>query len=329
MLPAALDLPTDRQLCDPLSLRVQGWVFAADRQRDITRVEVRAENRVVGQTALLYPRADVSAVLGLAADTCTGFAVLADAGDFIGRPSLRLEIVVVFADGRSESALSREIVLSTRDYRQGDWGKLLQRDFGFLVRREHMYNSGPSQAVGSAGTLELLQRYLPPAPARIVDVGCGLGYYGRHLRAAGYDWMGAEMKATDCAELARQGLPHRQVDGQRLPFADGEFDAAICIEVLEHTEHPAQFIADVRRVIRRRLLISVPNLEVVPYWRAHLAVPWHLLESDHRNFFSRASLRELLQPHFREIEVLGYGEAPLRTAEGAALDYHLFAIASL
>ena len=326
---AALDLPAAILPSDPLSLHVQGWIFAGDRQAEIATVEAWAGDTSIGSTALLYPRPDVSVALGLSPDVRTGFTLLGYAPDAVQCPSLALTIAVRWADGSRETVLTREIKLSGHDYRQGAWGVFVDREFPHLVRREQMYHSGPSQAEGSLETLALLRRYLPPPPARVLDVGCGLGFYGRHLRADGYDWFGVEMKAEDCAALAQQGLPHRQVDGGRLPLADGEFDAAFCVEVLEHAENPWHFVADVRRVLRQRLLVSVPNLELVPYWRSHLAVPWHLLECDHRNFFSRASLRELLRPHFREVEVIGYGEAPLRSAEGAALDYHLFAIATV
>ncbi|PTX92761.1 hypothetical protein DB354_14770 [Opitutus sp. ER46] len=192
-----------------------------------------------------------------------------------------------------------------------------------------MYHSGPPLDAPSADLLALLNRYLPRPSARVLDIGCGRGPYGPPLIAAGYQWLGVEIRAEDCATMAERGLPHRQVDGSRLPFANGEFDAAICIEVLEHTTDPWSFIAEARRVTRGRLLISVPNLELVPYLRPYLAVPWHLLESDHRNFFSRASLRELLRPHFRTVEIQSYGETPLRTREGARLDYHLFAVAEV
>ena len=326
---AALDLPAPDSLCDPLNLRIQGWFSVGDHQAEIAAFEAWAGDTLIGSTALVYPRSDVSAALGLSPDARTGFTLSGYAPDSVPCTSLALSIAVRWADGRRETALTREIKLSGRDYRQGAWGVLVDREFPHLVRRAQMYNSGPSQAEGSLETLALLRRYLPPPPTRVLDVGCGLGFYGRHLRADGYDWFGVEMKAEDCSALAQQGLPHRQIDGERLPFADGEFDTAICVEVLEHTENPWHFMAEVRRAIRRRLLVSVPNLELVPYWHSHLAVPWHLLERDHRNFFSRASLRELLRPHFREIEVMGYGEAPLRSAEGAALDYHLFAIATV
>ena len=74
-------------------------------------------------------------------------------------------------------------------------------------------------------------------------------------------------------------------------------------------------------------LFSVPNIEVIPYFKDWETVPWHMLEGDHKNFFTRTSLHELLALHFPRVEVFSYAEHPLRTRDGIALHAHLFAIA--
>jgi SAM-dependent methyltransferase len=326
---AALDVPAENSISDPLSVAVEGWVYAGERHGELVAIEVFGGTQPLARTELLFPRSDVTAALKLAPGTRTGFSLLVDAPAWSSRPQLDLHIEAVFRDGTRERPLSRMVALSGRDYRQGDWGLFLNREFPHLVRREHMYNSGPSVDTGSPELLSLLDRYLPVPPATLLDVGCGRGPYAEPLRARKYDWFGVEIKDEDCALLQQRGLPHTQVDGGRLPFDAGRFDAAICIEVLEHVPDPWSFITEIRRVISRRLIVSVPNAELVTYWRPHLAVPWHLLESDHRNFFSRVSLRELLRPHFSSVEVLTYGHAPLRTAEGASLGYHLLAVATV
>ena len=51
---------------------------------------------------------------------------------------------------------------------------------------------------------------------------------------------------------------------EHLPFADGEFDVATAIEVLEHVPDPAHTVAEMARVAQRQLLVSVPR---EPLWR--------------------------------------------------------------
>ena len=52
---------------------------------------------------------------------------------------------------------------------------------------------------------------------------------------------------------------------EQLPFDDGEFDLAAAIEVLEHVPDPERAVAEMARVARRHLLVSVPR---EPLWRA-------------------------------------------------------------
>lgn len=50
-----------------------------------------------------------------------------------------------------------------------------------------------------------------------------------------------------------------QADGENLPFSNHEFDYVICCQVLEHVDHPAQFLAEQFRVARRGF-IETPSL---------------------------------------------------------------------
>jgi hypothetical protein len=105
-------------------------------------------------------------------------------------------------------------------------------------------------------------------------------------------------------------------------------DCAICIEVVEHTKDPATFVAEIARITRRRALFSVPNMELLPFLHDWRVVPWHLLEGDHKNFFTRANLGALLSRHFQSVEIFPYGEHPLRTRDDVPLFVHLFAVAN-
>ena len=49
-----------------------------------------------------------------------------------------------------------------------------------------------------------------------------------------------------------------------MPFADGEFDVAAAIEVLEHVPDPEHTVAEMARVASGHLLVSVPR---EPLWR--------------------------------------------------------------
>jgi 2-polyprenyl-3-methyl-5-hydroxy-6-metoxy-1,4-benzoquinol methylase len=108
-------------------------------------------------------------------------------------------------------------------------------------------------------------------PQSLLDVGCGEGVlaqrWARRLdgrRVVGVDLDDPRLRA----EWARHGAPnleYRALRGERLPFADGEFDTASAIEVLEHVPDPERTLAEMARVARRWLLVSAPR---EPLWRA-------------------------------------------------------------
>ena len=322
-----LDLPVAGELCDPLCFRVAGWAEAGAATEDIAAVEAWVDGRCAGSTALRYERPDVAASFGLPRTARCGFTLVAHLESEPPAGPARVELRVRLRGGPPATVASRDVVFTSRDYRRGNFGVVLRADTIGIMRREHVYTTGGSLAEGSEEVVSLLRQYLPPAPSRLIDVGCGLGYYGRKLRADGYDWTGVELKEEDCRELARLGLPFRKVEGGPLPFADGEFAAALCIEVLEHIDDVRKFLAEIRRVAPGRLLVSVPNAELLPYLTDHLVTPRHMLDSDHRNFFTRWSLGSLLREFYPHAEVMLHTRHPIAATEGTPLFYHRFAVA--
>jgi 2-polyprenyl-3-methyl-5-hydroxy-6-metoxy-1,4-benzoquinol methylase len=207
------------------------------------------------------------------------------------------------------------------------YGEVVYPDQAMVLHRENIYGSGPPIEQASPRILQLVLGYLSPGSS-IVDIGCGAGAFGPGLVNAGHEWMGLEVSDRCFELLERRKLPYRKLTAtSRFPCSDREFDHAICIEVLEHIKDLSPFLAEIARVIRGRALFSLPNLEVLPYFKDWETVPWHLLEGSHVNFFTRTSLRHLLAQHFRQVEVFSYAEHPQRTPDGVALHLHLFAIA--
>ena len=329
-----LDRPPEGAACDPLGFFVEGWIHDGEGKPDFEAIEVVCAGEKIGETSVLSERRDVSAALGLPPGSRTGFQILCHAvlsagalakADAPGRPEISIE-VRARRGGESLPLAARALRPINFDYRSTHFGHLLDRDFLPVVHREHIYLSGPSQAEGSDECQALIEKFVGPPPRRLLDVGCGLGAYGRKLRPRGYDWLGVEMKPADLAELARLGLPHQGVDGRTLPFPNRSFDTALCIEVLEHVEDLARFLTEVRRVAPA-LVVSVPNFELAPYLWFFRATPWHMLEADHKNFFTRWSLRHLLAQFYPRVEITAYGRMPMDSREGTPLYYHLFASA--
>lgn len=331
-LQRAIDLPRPGQACYRQAVPVEGWVYVGDRQSQLRRIRVLGPGGEIGATEIVHPRADVAQALGLTPDLPLGFRLLGVMRATQPPGRCPLEIEAGFADGGTEVLARIEIDILPNDYTSAPFGDLCNPQRVGLLHREHLYSSGYPSPTASPECVQLLAEYLPPART-VFDVGCGIGAYCDPLRARGFDWTGCETSRECVRQLTVAGRPHRPMPRRltpwsryRLPARDGEFDAAIAIEVLEHVQDPQPFLREISRVARQRVLFSVPNLETLPFLSDRLVAPWHLLEGDHRNFFSRFNLGPLLRAHFRRVELLGYGRQPLTSPEGVPLPYHLFAI---
>jgi len=109
---------------------------------------------------------------------------------------------------------------------------------------------------------------MPPAGARVLDLGCGGGDSVDLFRrfAPGCDWTGADIPDSPEA-LGRTRTDARFVsfDGRTLPFADASFDLVYCKQVLEHVRAPRALLAEVARVVRPGGAFAGSTSQLEPY----------------------------------------------------------------
>ena len=299
------------------AISIAGRLFSAAAP---TVLRVFCEGICVGETRV-FTRADAGN------QGCFGFRLL---GRFPEAISIEREATFEFFVGENAERAG-ELTLTVVPARLAEraYGDVVAPDRSDVLHRENIYGFGPPLENPGEEIARLILEYLPERSA-VLDLGCGAGAYGPRLLAAGHSWLGAETNPLCWSILERRGLPFRRLElaDRQLPFADGEFDAAIAIEVLEHVVELNALVAELARVTRDRFLVSVPNLEVIPYYAPLGVVPWHLLESTHVNFFTRASLSAVLAPHFAHVEVFTYAEPPVKSADSLPLHAHLFAVAT-
>ena len=139
------------------------------------------------------------------------------------------------------------------------------------------------------------------AGSRVLVDGCGLGWYVRKLRQFCADVHGLDIEFTRLANsvAARERLVCGRCE--RLPYADGRFDAVISHEVLEHVRDDAAAAREIVRVLR------VPDeTRGFPGGRAVIFVPnrWYPLETHGMNWRGRY--------RFGNVPLLGYAPSALR-----------------
>jgi len=160
------------------------------------------------------------------------------------------------------------------------------------------------------------------AGQRVLDVGCGPG----SLTAELVDRLGASAVAAvdpspPFVAAARERQPDvdvRQAAAEELPFADGEFDAALAQLVVHFMADPVRGLAEMARVTRAGGVVCAcvwdhagDQSPLSPFWQA--------VRELEPGADAEASLAGTREGHLLEL----FSEAGLRDVEGTALAVHL------
>ena len=155
----------------------------------------------------------------------------------------------------------------------------------------------------------------------VLDLGAGAGEFSAELLGAGAVPIAVDV-AAEALRRARERVPGLDARlwraGEPLPVEDASIDVAWAGEVIEHVVDLAPWLSEVRRALRPggTLLVTTPDhgpgtllaLALSPRRFAAHFEP----RSDHVRFFSRRTLRELLDD-------LGFDVAQLRSRRSTIL----------
>ncbi|MCL4819010.1 MAG: methyltransferase domain-containing protein [Vicinamibacteria bacterium] len=137
---------------------------------------------------------------------------------------------------------------------------------------------------------------------RCLDLGSDNGVVSLLLRRGGGRWASADL--TEEAVGSIRGLVESDVHlcrGDRLPFADAEFDRVVVVDMLEHVADEAAFCAELARITKPggRLIVNTPHLKHTALRRLRHALGQTDEKHGHlRPGYTPERLAELLAPHF-------------------------------
>ncbi|MDT7858162.1 class I SAM-dependent methyltransferase [Rubrivirga sp. S365] len=165
-------------------------------------------------------------------------------------------------------------------------------------------------------------------PASLLDAGCGEGFVAAALkrREPTLEINGVD---ADPAAVAYAQVRHGRAgsfsigDLYGLPFDDGSFDVVLCSEVLEHLEDPARALAELVRVARSGVVLTVPR---EPYfdWLSRLGRALGTApDPGHVHHWTPRSFAAFLSPHLGPVTVqtqhiFALAAAPVRPPRPAA-----------
>lgn len=140
------------------------------------------------------------------------------------------------------------------------------------------------------------------AGSTVLDVGSGLGKGAQILRDAEAIVVCSDMDRGGLTRGAQEiGARHPnsvQCSATQLPFADASFDWVTCVDVIEHLPDYHQALEEMKRVVRRGVLISTPHR--LPENTNPDGTPrnyWHLFE------WSLPEISTVMSEHFPHFEL--------------------------
>ncbi len=101
------------------------------------------------------------------------------------------------------------------------------------------------------------------SPASVLDAGCGEGFVlnelGKRLPAVRFVGLDFSAEALRYPLHSNGQWDQMRGDVTHLPFRDSSVEVVTCLEVLEHLPRPDLALAELARVCRRSIVLSVPN----------------------------------------------------------------------
>ena len=130
-----------------------------------------------------------------------------------------------------------------------------------------------------------------PAPARLLDFGCGLGDFARQAKLKGYEVEGFEISPAAREFCSKHGLKTYS-DMAQIP--DEYYDIVTAIEVLEHAYSPTEILKNIYRILKKDgvFLYTTYNLQLFEIMHRLGVAKDHsyICPEGHLNFFNRKTI---------------------------------------
>jgi ubiquinone/menaquinone biosynthesis C-methylase UbiE len=146
--------------------------------------------------------------------------------------------------------------------------------------------------------LELLLKFVDTSSNRILEVGCGTGYWLNELGKHKHSVNGVD-PSIEMLQMARQkqsGANLIQGLAEALPWHNASFDRLFCINSFHHFTNQKGFIEEVRRVIRPGggiLIIGLDPHTCLDRWWIYDYFP-QVIDIDRQRYPPTRAIRELL-----------------------------------
>jgi len=110
-------------------------------------------------------------------------------------------------------------------------------------------------------TEEILKSFGNKINGRILEIGCNEGNFIQRFGKKEYIGLDKDVDALKKAREKGLKVIKRDLNLQKLPFENNQFDTVLALDVIEHLFDPIKTINEIKRVSNKggRIIISLPN----------------------------------------------------------------------
>lgn len=157
---------------------------------------------------------------------------------------------------------------------------------------------------------------------RVLDVGCGNGYYLSLLNRLGLnlDLVGIDIDKPALVDAAKfigdKSVKLILVDGSKIPFPSNSFDKVVMSEVIEHVDNEEAVLEEVLRVLKKngKFCLTTCNIDYPFFWdplnwtlqhflNTHIRAGfWAGIWNQHTRLYKKESIKMIVQKAGFEID---------------------------
>ena len=131
---------------------------------------------------------------------------------------------------------------------------------------------------------------------RILDIGCGYGFFLETAKKRGWEVYGTEVSDEACQKCSEKGINMHCGKFENCDFENDFFDVVVSFEVIEHLYNPLEITTCAHRVLRKGGLFYLTTPNFNSYLRYRLKAKYDVIDyPNHLAYYTSITLRLLLE----------------------------------
>lgn len=191
-------------------------------------------------------------------------------------------------------------------------GYVRQRFGGSRAPKDALLSAAYKALTSNRAATDAVFRHAPPAPAKILDYGCGSGGYMDRMRALGHSVTGVDFDPVVVEKVRALGMEALTPDDADNADWAGRFDFITLNHVIEHVQAPADLLTKLAGWLKPggQLFLETPSADALGiavlgrYWRGfevprHLSLVSRKALADALHAAGLTVTQDIIRPHVR------------------------------